>query len=105
VPELDIKPADLKTVQAILRRYLPGREVRAFGSRVAGKVKPFSDLDLAVMGSAPLSAPVLADLREAFSESDLPFKADIVDWAETKENFRRIIEAAYVVVQKAQLRS
>lgn len=99
VPELDIKPADLKTVQAILRRSTPGREVRAFGSRVSGKVKPFSDLDLAVMGNAPLAASVLADLKDTFRESDLPFKVDVVDWAETKENFRRIIEAAYVVVQ------
>jgi len=99
VPELDIKPADLKAVQAILRRYIPDREIWAFGSRVSGKVKPFSDLDLAVMGSAPLPASILADLKDAFSESNLPFKVDVVDWAETKENFRKIIEAAYVVVQ------
>lgn len=56
MPELNIKPADLKTVQTILRHHLPDREVRAFGSRVSGKVKPFSDLDLAVMGSSPLPA-------------------------------------------------
>lgn len=102
MPELDIKPDDLKTVREILRRSVPDREVRAFGSRVSGKVKPFSDLDLAVMGSAPLPASKLADLKEAFSESDLPFKVDIVDWAETQENFRRIIEAAYVVVQNGK---
>jgi predicted nucleotidyltransferase len=99
VPELDIKSADLKTVQEILRRYIADREVWAFGSRVAGKVKPFSDLDLAVMGNVPVSSPILADLKDAFSESDLPFKVDIVDWAEAQENFRRIIETAYVVVQ------
>lgn len=102
VPELDIKPADLKAVQAILRRYIPDREVRAFGSRVAGKVKPFSDLDLAVMGNEPVPAPILADLKDAFSESDLPFKVDVVDWAETKETFRGIIETAYVVVQRGK---
>jgi len=102
VPELDIKPADLKTVQAILRRSIPDREVRAFGSRVSGKVKPFSDLDLAVMGSAPLPDSILADLKDAFSESDLPFKVDIVDWAATQENFRRIVEAAYMIVQSGK---
>ena len=78
--------------------------VRAFGSRVTGKVKPFSDLDLAVMGSEPLPASILADLKDAFSESDLPFKVDIVDWAETQDNFRSIIEAAYVVVQSGKRR-
>lgn len=102
VPELDIKPGDLKTVQAILCRTIPDREVRAFGSRVSGKIKPFSDLDLAVMGNEPLPASLLADLKEAFSESDLPFKVDIADWAETQENFRRIIETAYFVVQSGR---
>ncbi len=102
MPELDIKPADLKAVRAILRRYIPDREVRAFGSRLSGTAKPFSDLDLAVMGNEPLPASILADLKDAFSESDLPFKVDIVDWAETRENFRRIIEAAYVVVQSGK---
>lgn len=99
VPKIDIKPTDLQAVQAILHRYVPDRDVRAFGSRVTGSVKPFSDLDLAVMGNVPLPHSILADLKEAFIESDLPFKVDIVDWAETKENFRNIIEAAYVVVQ------
>lgn len=102
MPELDIKPADLKKVQAILRRYIPGREVWAFGSRVTGKTKPFSDLDLAILGSEPVTPPVLIDLKEAFSESDLPFKVDLVDWAETKENFRRIIQTAHVVVQEGK---
>src|SRR3990172_13212738 len=102
VPDLDIKPAYLQSVRSILHRYIPDREVWAFGSRVTGKIKPFSDLDLAVIGGLPLPASTLADLKEAFSESDLPFKVDIVDWAETKDNFRRIIEAAYVVVQSGK---
>lgn len=102
MPEFDIKPVDLETVRSILHRHVAGREVRAFGSRVTGKVKPFSDLDLVVMGSEPLPASVLADLKDAFSESDLPFKVDIVDWAETQESFRKIIEAANVNVQSGK---
>jgi predicted nucleotidyltransferase len=102
VHELAIKPDDLIAIQAILRRYIPNREVWAFGSRVTGSVKPFSDLDLAIIGSTPLPAPILADLKDAFSESDLPFKVDLVDWAETQKNFRKIIEAAHVVVQNGR---
>jgi predicted nucleotidyltransferase len=67
VPELAVKPDDLKTVLTILRRYIPDREVWAFGSRVSGKVKPFSDLDLAILGSKPVLGPVLADMKEAFT--------------------------------------
>jgi len=64
--------------------------------------KKVSDLDLVVMGDTPLSSSVLADLEESFRESDLPFKVDVVDWATTKETFRRIIEREYVVVQKSK---
>lgn len=96
---LDVRPEDLERVLAILDRHLPGREVRAFGSRVAGKAKPFSDLDLAVLGADPLSAVVMADMREAFRESDLPFKVDVVDWATTKDSFRRIIERNFVLLR------
>ncbi|MDA8099284.1 MAG: nucleotidyltransferase domain-containing protein [Nitrospiraceae bacterium] len=96
---LTITPAELGIVRAILARFVPEREVRAFGSRVAGPVKKFSDLDIAVMGGAPLPAAILADLEEGFRESDLPFKVDVVDWATTQEHFRRIIEQNFVVVQ------
>ena len=98
--EIAITPGALEIVRSILARFVPEREVRAFGSRVTGSEKKFSDLDLAVMGELPLPSSVLADLDEGFRESDLPFKVDVVDWATTKENFRRIIEQEYVVVQK-----
>jgi len=38
-------------------------------------------------------------LADDFSESDLPFKVDIVDWATTGERFRKIIEAERIVLQ------
>ncbi len=97
---IDIRPKDLEKVLAILDRHVPGREVRAFGSRVAGKVKAFSDLDLAVLGAEPLTASVLADMREAFRESDLPFKVDVVDWAATRDSFRRIIAQEFVLLRE-----
>ena len=100
---IDVGPKDLEKVLAILDRHLPGRAVRAFGSRVAGKAKAFSDLDLAVMGEEPLPAAVLADLREEFRESDLPFKVDVVDWAATRCDFRRIIEREFVVLREEKV--
>ena len=101
--QISITPVELEIVRAILARLVPEREVRAFGSRVTGPVKKFSDLDLAVMGEAPLAAAILTDLAEGFRESDLPFKVDVVDWATTQEHFRRIIEQDYAVVQKGNV--
>jgi type I restriction enzyme S subunit len=43
---------------------------------------------------------VSASLRDDFTESDLPFKVDVVDWATTSDSFRRIIARNKVVVQE-----
>jgi len=96
---LDIKPSELEIVRGILNRHVPGREVWAFGSRAQGVAKAFSDLDLAILGNHPLDLSILAELADDFSESNLPFKVDIIDWATTGERFRKIIDAKRIVVQ------
>ena len=87
-----ISVSELAIVNNILTEYIPDREVRVFGSRLNGRVKPFSDLDLVIMGDTSINSSLFGDLREAFSESDIPYKVDIVDWASTKEYFRKIID-------------
>lgn len=95
---LDLTAEHRAEVCRILLLHVPGRIVRAFGSRVQGTAKPFSDLDLAVMGDTPLDFRQLAALKDAFAESNLPFRVDVVDWAATSEAFRGIIEGAFEVV-------
>ena len=95
---LDLTPQHLTEVRRILLLHVPGRTVRAFGSRVQGNAKPFSDLDLVVMGNTPLDFRQLAALKDAFTESNLPFRVDVIDWASTSETFRGIIEGAFEVV-------
>ena len=88
---LQLSDSEWQQVSAILQRYLPQYEVWAFGSRVTGKAKPYSDLDLAVISASPLPLALLAEIAEAFSESDLPWKVDLVDWATTSERFQQVI--------------
>lgn len=102
-PRLIIHPEHLAIVRGILHAHVPDREVWAFGSRVAGRVKPYSDLDLAILGDIPLPLDTQAALAEAFSESDLPWRVDVVDWARASEDFRRIIAAHHVVVQHPEI--
>lgn len=92
---MHLTPQEIAEVKQILRTRLPGVEVRAFGSRVAGKPRKTSDLDLALMTAEPLDFGTLGELRDAFTESDLPFRVDLVDWATTDSSFRRIIERRY----------
>ncbi len=87
-----LPPDQLAAVRQILRTHLPGREVRAFGSRVTGRTKPASDLDLCIMEGTPLAAAEVDRLRTAFAESDIPIKVDIVEWAALSDRFRSMIE-------------
>ncbi|MEM5522019.1 restriction endonuclease subunit S [Sulfitobacter sp. AS59] len=91
--KIDISPEQLAIVQRILKDHLPlGTLAWAFGSRVTWTAKPFSDLDIALEGAAPLSPDVLIDLEEAFDSSDLPWKVDVIDLNAVSPEFRTIVE-------------
>ena len=92
---IDLAPQHLELVRTILGRHLPPCEVRAFGSRVNGPAKSYSDLDLVVVASARLDDDLLRRLREAFEESDLPFRVDVLDWHELSPAFQQVIEKQY----------
>lgn len=88
-----------KIAQDILSAHLPpGFAVRVFGSRAKGAPKRYSDLDLSLTGQRPLTLAELADLIDAFSESDLPFKVDIVEWRSASLGLQAIIDRDGVVV-------
>jgi type I restriction enzyme S subunit len=100
-PPIDIRPDLWVIVRDILARHIPRHEVWAFGSRVTGSAKPYSDLDLAVISGTPLPLKTSGRLADEFSESDLPWRVDVVDWATTSPTFRKIIERDKVVLQSA----
>jgi type I restriction enzyme S subunit len=96
---IDVEPDQLRIVRDILQRLAPQYPVWAFGSRTLGKAKRYSDLDLAIITDAPLPLTRQAALAEAFSESDLPWRVDVVDWAATTEAFRKVIARDKVALQ------
>ena len=90
--ELRLSPEERLIVQEVLAEHLPGREIRVFGSRAHGRsLKPWSDLDLAVMGEAPAAATALAAVAAAFDDSDLPFRVDVLAWSEASPAIRQAI--------------
>lgn len=88
---LDVTREQLAVVREILAAHVPGVRVWAFGSRTTDRAKPHSDLDLAILTQTPLPLATLSMLEEAFAESDLPYRVEVVDWARTGEAFRAII--------------
>lgn len=98
-PCLDLRPSHWDIVCEILNKHVPDRKVLAFGSRATWTAKEYSDLDLAVLGDEPLLLNVKSALTEGFSESDLPFKVDIVEWARIDKVFRDKIRREGLVVK------
>ena len=99
---IDLNPKHLKTIQSILAEYIPTYEVRAFGSRVKWTAKDYSDLDLAVVGNEPLNLRQRGQLADAFEESNLPIRVDVLDWQSISKRFRQVILERYEVIQKAK---
>ena len=91
--ELALAEPYLALVRALAKQHAPHQQFYAFGSRVIGndaarqRVKPHSDLDLAIAGE-PLLLEQLFALRDAFSQSDLPMRVDIVQADDLPEGWR-----------------
>ena len=100
---IDITADERKTVLALLRRHLPGSAAWVYGSRAKWMSRPQSDLDLVVFAT-PAQQPQIGDLREAFEESNLPFRVDLFVWDDVPESFRKQIEAEHVVLARTVTR-
>jgi hypothetical protein len=78
---IDLPDDHRRLVLKILAAHLPqGGTAWVFGSRATGRARP-------------LSLDEVAGLVEAFTESDLPYKVDVVDWHGIDERFRQMIMA------------
>lgn len=97
---LDISPEHLEIIKTILNKNLTRltkkklerpAEVFVFGSRAIGQAKPFSDLDLAINFGHEMSLAIIADLKEDFDNSMLPYPVDIVDLVDVAPDFKEHI--------------
>ena len=91
---LDLRDEDAAVLRDVLRTYMPAAaRAFVFGSRALGGARRYSDLDLALEWDRPLGLDLIGLIAEALSESDLPFKVDIVDLLTVEPAFRRRISA------------
>ncbi len=96
---LDLPEDHAAIVRGVLRQYLPaGARAFVFGSRAHGGARQYSDLDLAIEWDRPLGLDLTGQIAEALSESDLPYKVDIVDLAMVDPAFRARIAADCVAL-------
>ena len=60
-----------------------------FGSRADGTARRYSDIDVGLAGE-PLTFEQLGRLTEALEDSELPYRVDLVNLAETSPEFREV---------------
>ncbi len=89
-PDSAVSAAALAEARAIVHRAIGSRPVRVFlfGSRAAGTARATSDIDIALLADAPLPPLVVAELRDAFEASRIPYHVDVVDLTLVDASFR-----------------
>lgn len=98
--ELDLPPRYREQLEALLRKYVPGAEVWAYGSRIRNRSHAGSDLDLVLRGPGlERLGDGYYDLLDAIEQSNIPILIQVHDWARLPESFHREIERNYVVIQ------
>ena len=102
--DIDITAEQRETVLALLQRHLPNTAAWVYGSRAKWTSRPQSDLDMVVFATPEQNSRV-SDLREAFEESNLPFRVNLFVWDEVPEQFREQIEAEHAVLVEREERS
>ena len=89
---INIAPKEREIIINIIKKHLPDAKVLAYGSRVTGKAKTYSDLDLAINNDAPISVKLLGKLIEDLQESSLPYRVEIIDWHTISSEFQKIVK-------------
>lgn len=84
------KNIHLERLKNIINDFIKDEDVKIFlfGSRGRGDNAPASDVDIGIMHGPGFDKGKISLLREYIEESNIPYKVEIVDLAETSEKFR-----------------
>lgn len=96
---INLESKELELLKKILKTHIPNYPVWLFGSRCTPFIKPYSDIDLAIITHTPLPLNQLAQLEYELSDSDLPYKVDLVDWSTLNDRFKQLIRDEHEVIQ------
>lgn len=94
---VEITEAQRALILDLLDKHLPNTTAWLYGSRAKGEARPQSDLDMVVFAD-PTQTRSVYDLKEAFEESNLPFRVDVFVWDSMPERFRERVLPDHVVL-------
>lgn len=88
---LDLQDKYITFIRQTILGVLPDVEIFIFGSRVQGKAKEYSDVDIALRSNSLISFTDILKLKGLFQDSTFPYKVDIVDLNSLDEKFLLVI--------------
>ena len=97
IENIDLTVIQQKEVIDLIKYYIPNTEVWVYGSRVKFTSRPASDLDI-VAFSTPEQKMDIYNLKEAFEESDIPFRVDLFVWDEIPKQFKNNIKSEHIIL-------
>lgn len=83
--------ATLKVIRNIVMPRLPDESYKAFifGSRTKGTSRPYSDIDVGIMGPKKVPSVNFIDIVQALDDSDIPYRTDVVDFINVSDIFKQ----------------
>lgn len=100
---ISVSSDELNIITNILNTYIKKGKVYAFGSRYKNNNRKFSDFDIAVDIGEKLSFELLNILQDAFEESDLPYRVDIIDYNNISDKFKSIIDCGNEIIYNSDI--
>ncbi len=94
---INLKPKHASELRKIFEEYCPDAEIWAYGSRVDGDSHDGSDLDLTVIDFHD-SQKSISELKQIFTDSDIPFLIDICEFQRLPLSFQNEIKRKYMVL-------
>jgi len=91
---LQLENRHWQIIQGILSKY--PYHFYAYGSRVKGTIHRTSDLDLCYQENIPDS--LVFEIKDEFTESNLPFIVELVSWNHMRPAFQKAIQKDLVLI-------
>lgn len=81
-----------KEILAIISKHLDLNEYKLFffGSRVNGKGRERSDIDIGIEGKEKVPSKALGEIREEIEEMPVLYSIDVVDFKDVSEDFYEV---------------
>ena len=93
--KIQIEDSDFKILKGVLKKY--PYKFYAYGSRVKGKARKYSDLD--IYCKEKMKEMDLIELKMELEDSNITIKVDVLDVDSCTSEFREIIEKELVEIK------